>query len=227
MAHAPSTDVPDSGAHVVGCEVIRIHQIWRHGTVISVEAFVCKSRIQPHIPCTSELIFYEARWPEFEQLPGALDALDKLEYGLHYRIRKAASQPLPSSAGEIFFKCADPTPDGYRIMLHEKPLPETKRLYQVTRAYRLGDDYHVEAKVFESSNEGHHPVQGMIIRSYIWSEFEATEFERTTEYDEEFSKAQCLLEALQDSDKGWVVRSMQVVIGHFCCSGAGLQGETA
>lgn len=144
----------------------------------------------------------------FQQLPGAMAAVNGLEYELLNRVTTAASQPLPSSPREILFKRADPTPLEFRIMLHHQSIPEVTRLYEVEEISKCGGEYYVKAVVFNSAiktdtpSGGKHPIQGLIRKHYTWPQFKAIKFEHTAKYEEEFDKAKSLLEGLQNSDQG-------------------------
>jgi hypothetical protein len=64
-------------------------------------------------------------------------------------------------------------------------------------------------EVFESAMKANttsrieHSISRLKLRRYTWLEFKTIEFEHTTDFENEFGKAQQMLEALLDLDKGW------------------------
>jgi hypothetical protein len=65
-----------------------------------------------------------------------------------------------------------------------------------------------------------HPISGLKLRRYTRLEFKAVEFEHTTDFENEFGKAQQMLEALLDLDKGWGSGCLPCFLSWwpvFCC----------
>lgn len=212
MVHAPaspsaslSVPVPSktvcisqsqSNPNLTEAQILKIHQVQQRGHIIWVTYF--KSEHLPpssHLDARIKFSRHECSWRDFQQLQGAEHAPEAAP-GLEYRLRaNIPEHQLQPSCKVLSVGSEEPAclvPDGYRISLPTKSnhiVPTTRRLYRITEVFEHNNEYYVEAEIFESYMKGNDSVQGLRKMVYTLSEFEATEFEHTSQYEKEYKKA--------------------------------------